>query len=158
MAKQEAPAPLKSLNSDDPTYISFINKSNRTAEAWWLNFSGKPVSYGDINPGKSLQMNTYLTHPWMFRASDGAKLLVSFSEVYFPAPAQYDDYGHPHFQAVYVTTPMYSLQECCLRLIRSLVRKQDICKLEIPEGLRQDIRRAPDLLRDIQTLSAARDL
>lgn len=41
----------------------------------------------------------------MFRASDGAKLLVSFSEVYFPAAAQYDEYGLPHYQAVYVTTP-----------------------------------------------------
>ncbi len=61
MAKQEAPAPMKSLNSNDPTYITFINKSSRNAEALWLNFEGKPVSYGDIKPRSSLQMNTFLS-------------------------------------------------------------------------------------------------
>uniref|UniRef100_A0A8C1CM31 von Hippel-Lindau disease tumour suppressor beta domain-containing protein n=1 Tax=Cyprinus carpio carpio TaxID=630221 RepID=A0A8C1CM31_CYPCA len=100
---REAPAPLKSLNSYDPTYISFINKSSRNAEAWWLNFAGKPVSYGDIQPRKSLKMNTFLTHPWIFRASDGAKLMANLSEVYFPTPAQFEEYGYPRYQPVYVT-------------------------------------------------------
>lgn len=130
MAEQEVPAPLKSLNSYDPTFISFVNKSSRNAKAWWLNFSGKPVSYGDIKPGKALKMNTYLSeyrrtsnlfrfgsplctkasiffftaHPWIFRASDGAKLLVNHSEVYFPTQAQYED-GYPLYQSVCVTAP-----------------------------------------------------
>lgn len=51
---------------------------------------------------------------------------------------------------------VYSLQECCTRLIRSMVRKEDICKLEIPEGLRKELSRDPDLLRDIQILDAKR--
>ncbi|KAK9975849.1 hypothetical protein ABG768_021081 [Culter alburnus] len=158
MAEQEAPAPLKSLNSYDQTFISFINKSNRNAEAWWVNFSGIPVSYGDIKPGKSLQMNTYLTHPWIFRAPDGAKLLANLSEVYFPTQAQYEEYGHPRYQPVYVTAPVYSLQEYCARLIRSIVRKEDICKLEIPNGLRKDLSREPDLLKDIKILSNRRSI
>lgn len=49
---------------------------------------------------------------------------------------------------------VYSLQENCTRLIRSMVRKEDICKLEIPDSLRKDISREPDLLRDIKILSA----
>ncbi|XP_016430192.1 von Hippel-Lindau-like protein [Sinocyclocheilus rhinocerous] len=158
MAEQEAPAPLKSLNSYGPTYISFINKSSRNAEAWWLDFAGKPVSYGDIQPRKSLKMDTFLTHPWIFRASDGAKLLANLNEVYFPTPAQYEEYGYPRYQPVYVTAPVYSLQEYCTRLIRSMVRKEDICKLEIPEGLRKDLNLEPDLLRDIQILSAKRSI
>ncbi|XP_026065931.1 von Hippel-Lindau disease tumor suppressor-like [Carassius auratus] len=158
MAEQEAPAPLKSLNSYDPTYISFNNKSNANAEAWWLNFSGQPVSYGDIQPRKSLQMNTFLTHPWIFRASDGAKLLANLKEVYFPTPAQFEEYGCQRYQPVDITAPVYSLQENCTRLIRSMVRKEDICKLEIPEGLRKDLSREPDLLRDIQILSAKRSI
>ncbi|KAG1953130.1 von Hippel-Lindau-like protein [Pimephales promelas] len=104
MAEQEVPTPLKSLNSNDPTFISFVNKSSRNAKAWWLNFSGKPVSYGDIKPGKTLKMNTYLTHPWIFRASDGAKLLANLSEVYFPTQAQYE-YGYPLYKSVCVTAP-----------------------------------------------------
>ncbi|XP_067282995.1 von Hippel-Lindau-like protein [Pseudorasbora parva] len=158
MAEQEAPAPLKSLNSYDPTFISFINKSSRNAEAWWLNFLGKPVSYGCIQPGKTLEMKTYLTHPWIFRAPDGAKLLANLSEVYFPTQVEYEEYGYPRYQPVYVTTPVYSLQECCARLIRSMVRKEDICKLEIPNDLRKDISHEPDLLRDITILSAKRSI
>jgi len=129
MAEQEVPTPLKSLNSNDPTFISFVNKSSRNAKAWWLNFSGKPVSYGDIKPGKTLKMNTYLSkyrrtsnlsgllldfvplkqvfltaHPWIFRASDGAKLLANLSEVYFPTQAQYE-YGYPLYKSVCVTAP-----------------------------------------------------
>ncbi|KAL1275706.1 hypothetical protein QQF64_035329 [Cirrhinus molitorella] len=157
MAEQEAPAPLKSLNSFDPTFISFLNKSSGTAEAWWLNFEGKPVSYGYIQPRASLRMNTYLTHPWIFRASDGAKLLANLGEVYFPTPVQFE-HGIPQYQPVNVTAPVYLLQEYCIRLIRSMVRKEDIDKLEIPEGLRKDLSREPDLQRDIQILSAKRSI
>ncbi|XP_051974965.1 von Hippel-Lindau-like protein [Xyrauchen texanus] len=158
MADQEEPAPLKSVNSYDPTYIAFTNKSNGNAEAWWLNFKGNPVSYGDIIPDKTLKMNTYRTHPWIFRASDGAKLLANFSEIYFPTPAEYDEYGNPAYQTVYVTAPVYSLQENCIRLIKKMVRKEDICKLEIPQYLRQDISRTPNLLKEIQILSKQRSM
>lgn len=51
---------------------------------------------------------------------------------------------------------MYSLQEYCIRLIKSMVRKKDIRKLEIPEGLRKDLSRDPDLQRDIEILAAKR--
>ncbi|XP_043093040.1 von Hippel-Lindau-like protein [Puntigrus tetrazona] len=104
MAKPEAP--LKSLHSDNQTYITFINNANRKAEALWLNFEGEPESYGVIEPGSSHRMQTFLTHPWIFRASDGAKLLVNNSEVYFPTPVQYDEHGHPRFQPVFVTDPV----------------------------------------------------
>ncbi|XP_055045611.2 von Hippel-Lindau-like protein [Misgurnus anguillicaudatus] len=156
MTEQEALAPLKSLNSNDPTYITFMNNCREKAEGWWLDFSGIPVSYGAIKPGQALQMNTYLTHPWVFRASDGAKLLVNLSEVYFPTPAEYEEHGNPLYKPVYITAPVYSLQEYCIRLIQKTVRKEDVYKLEIPEYLRQEISRPPDILRDIKALSAQR--
>ncbi|KAI4897653.1 hypothetical protein NFI96_025729 [Prochilodus magdalenae] len=98
-------------------------------------------------------MNTFLTHPWIFRASDGSRLLADFREVYFPTPAEYGDDGYPQFHTVLVTTPVYTLQECCSKLIRKLVRREDVGKLEIPEFLRKDIRLTPDLLREIQMLT-----
>ncbi|XP_076861136.1 von Hippel-Lindau-like protein [Brachyhypopomus gauderio] len=152
MADEEALQPLKSLHSLEPTYVDFVNKSSKKARAWWLNFSGAPVSYGDIRPGETLKMNTYLTHPWIFRASDGSKLLANLREVYLPAAALYGDDGRPVYRTVLVTTPVYSLQEYCSTFIRQLVRKEDVDKLEIPEVLRQDISRSPDLLLEIQTL------
>lgn len=44
-------------------------------------------------------------HPWVFRASDGFKLLANFSEVYFPETAEYEDYGYPRYKLVHVTAP-----------------------------------------------------
>ncbi|XP_066524244.1 von Hippel-Lindau-like protein [Hoplias malabaricus] len=144
---------LRSLHSDEPTFVTFTNRSEGEARAWWLNFSGEPVSYGDIRPGGSLRMNTFLTHPWIFRASDGCKLLIDFREVYFPRSAQFDENGHPLFHPVFITTPVYTLQECCSRLIRKMVKKRDIDNLEIPDFLKEDIRRTPDLMREIQMLT-----
>lgn len=57
----EAPKPLKSLNSNIQTYVTFVNRTSRLARAWWLDFSGNPVSYGDISPSQILQMNTFLS-------------------------------------------------------------------------------------------------
>ena len=57
----ETRKPLRSLNSDSATYVDFVNKSRGHANAWWLDFSGNPVSYGDIQPNGTLQMDTYLS-------------------------------------------------------------------------------------------------
>lgn len=32
---------------------------------WWYNYQGTRVNYGVIQPGASMQMNTYETHPWV---------------------------------------------------------------------------------------------
>lgn len=61
MADQEVSASLKSQNSDNPTYVNFINNSRQDARAWWINFSGDPVSYGDIPRGSTMKMNTFLS-------------------------------------------------------------------------------------------------
>ncbi|XP_056603412.1 von Hippel-Lindau-like protein isoform X2 [Triplophysa dalaica] len=131
MAEQEAPAPLKSLDSHDPTYVVFINKTNENAEAWWLNFSGIPVPYGAISPGNALQMDTYTI-------------------------GEYEEDGYPLYKRVHVTAPVYSLQEYCTRMIRKMVRKEDVNKLEIAAFLKKEISRAPNLRRDLKVLAARR--
>ncbi|KAJ8398860.1 hypothetical protein AAFF_G00417680 [Aldrovandia affinis] len=155
MAEQEVSASLKSQNADIPTYVIFINNSTQDARAWWLNYSGNPVSYGDIRRGTTLKMNTFLGHPWLFRSSEnGAKLLANMQEVYLPVPTEYED-GHPIYMTVMITAPVYSLQECCSMLIRKLVRKEDYDKLHIPRSLINDLAKAPNLQKEIKNLNAA---
>uniref|UniRef100_A0A674AP01 von Hippel-Lindau disease tumor suppressor-like n=1 Tax=Salmo trutta TaxID=8032 RepID=A0A674AP01_SALTR len=120
---------LWSVNSDVETHVNFINQWKQSARAWWLDFSGHPVSYGDIRTSGLLRMNTFLTHPWLFRASrNGAKLLTSL---------------------FLSCVPVYSLQECCLMLIRNLVEEEDYDRLDIPESLKTDLRQQPDLLKEL---------
>ncbi|MBN3307995.1 von Hippel-Lindau-like protein [Amia ocellicauda] len=155
MASQDRPRALRSLDSSVPTYVSFVNKCGRDAAAWWLNFSGDPTSYGIIKPGTALAMNTYITHPWVFRVSDsGAKLLANMKEVYFPEATDFQD-GEPVFLQVMITPPVYSLQEYCLMLIRRLVKKRDYSKLDITASLKKDLHELPDLQRELTCLNTA---
>jgi len=56
---------MRSLNSKYATPVSFINIRNTPIQVWWLNFEGKRVSYGTVQPYSRLEMNTYETHPWV---------------------------------------------------------------------------------------------
>ncbi|XP_041725194.2 von Hippel-Lindau disease tumor suppressor [Coregonus clupeaformis] len=149
---------LRSLNSDVQTHVNFINRSTRSARAWWLDFSGHPVSYGDIRPSGLLHMDTFLTHPWVFRASpNGAKLVADQQDVYMPAAAtEYEEDGSPKFLNVVLTAPVYSLQELCLMLIRKLVEEEDYGRLDIPESLKTDLRQRPDLLKELGLINRLR--
>lgn len=145
----EAPKPLKSLNSDIQTYVAFVNRTSRLARAWWLDFSGNPVSYGDISPSQILQMNTFLTHPWIFRVTEnGARLTANQQEVYYPTLSEY-----PNYISVNITTPVYTLRECCLMAIRRFVKRQDLNKLDIPEILKHDLMTVPNLSKEIEIMN-----
>jgi len=56
---------MRSLNSKYPTPVSFVNLRNTSIHLWWLDFQGKRVSYGTVQPNRRLEMNTYETHPWV---------------------------------------------------------------------------------------------
>ncbi|KAG2469179.1 von Hippel-Lindau-like protein [Polypterus senegalus] len=148
----------RSLHSDIPTYVEFCNRAGEVARAWWLDFNGNPVCYGDISPGNHLRMNTYVTHPWVFRnALNDAKLLVNLEDVYFPEPPVDED-GETVFRQVVITSPVYSLKDYCSMLIRKLVKEADFKKLEIAESLKEDLKEAPSLEQELRQLNAAHNV
>ncbi|XP_018585381.1 von Hippel-Lindau-like protein [Scleropages formosus] len=152
-SRRDVTPPLRSLSSDEPTYVDFVNESRRPARAWWLNFCGRPVSYGDIEPGGSMKMNTFLTHPWIFRTSEcRSRLRVNTQDVFFPSSAVYED-GYPVYVKVCITSPVYSLKDCCTTVIRKKVKKEDFVKLEIPECLQKDLAKTPNLLEELKILN-----
>ncbi|KAL2102206.1 hypothetical protein ACEWY4_001374 [Coilia grayii] len=142
--------PLRSLNSDIPSYVTFVNRTSRLATAWWLDFSGHPVSYGDIQPNGELKMNTYQTHPWVFRATEnGAALTANQQEVFYPPLTEYQEYI-----SVNIRAPVYSLRECCLMVVRSLVKsQQDLNTLDIPQTLKQDLLEPSTLWEELNLLN-----
>ncbi|MBN3313589.1 VHL disease, partial [Atractosteus spatula] len=153
MAARELPIVLRSLNSDVPTYVTFVNHCGYDARAWWLNFTGDPVSYGDIKPRTRMHMKTYRSHPWVFRASDnGAKLLANMKEIYFPELNDFQD-GYPVYLEVMITSPVYSLQDYCIMLVQKLVKKKDFDKLDIPQSLKKDLKEFPNLQKELRDLN-----
>ena len=62
---------IRSANSVTPTTITFVNASNAQRGILWLGFDGQPKDYGNLAPGESKSINTFLTHPWMITTGPG---------------------------------------------------------------------------------------
>ena len=56
---------LRSQATTDLTQISFINRSPETLRIYWLNFDGARVLYASLTPGQTVNLQTYMTHPWL---------------------------------------------------------------------------------------------
>ena len=66
---------LKSLNSDIPTYLRIKNNTAGNLTLYWINYSGqRDTSTNQIHPiapGESIDLNTYVTHPFIIMGSNG---------------------------------------------------------------------------------------
>lgn len=67
---------VRSQNSNTPTTITFVNKAKTHRAILWLDFKGRPKTYADLSPGKSVTLNTYMTHPWMVATGPGDCLQI----------------------------------------------------------------------------------
>lgn len=50
-----------------PAYIRFKNNTSYDVEVIWINFDNIEKIYCVLSPNNFLDVNTYSTHPWMFR-------------------------------------------------------------------------------------------
>ena len=82
---------IRSVQSDTPVTVKFVNRTDSYRAVMWINFEGTPVEYATLNPGQTSTVNTYVTHPWMF--TDGPGNCI---EMFMPQP------GIPLFQ---ITAP-----------------------------------------------------
>lgn len=50
-----------------PAYVRFRNNTRYSVEIIWLNVNDEEETYGILPPNKFVDVNTYSTHPWIFR-------------------------------------------------------------------------------------------
>lgn len=67
---------MRSKNSDTPTSITFVNKSKTYRSILWLDFKGQTKDYAQLEAGKSVTLQTFLTHPWMVTNGPGDCLQI----------------------------------------------------------------------------------
>ncbi|OCT85762.1 von Hippel-Lindau disease tumor suppressor [Xenopus laevis] len=140
---------LRSYNSRQPVQVVFCNRSPRTVKPIWVNFNGEPQSYPTLPAGTGRRMNTYLGHIWLFReAETDVGLVVNKKEIYVPSPIVN---GQPAL--VNISLPVFSLKECSLQVVRSLVKPEDYRKLEIVVSLYEELENRPDVLKDLRRLA-----
>ncbi len=66
LADLNGAAALRSQNSERPTSLIARNLRGSKCQVYWVDFSGKPVPYGEIEPFCAWSGATYTTHPWLF--------------------------------------------------------------------------------------------
>jgi hypothetical protein len=71
---------LRSEKSNEPTKITFVNKSGAYRSILWINSEGDLEDFGNLSPGAQRTLNTYRTHPWMIATAPGDCL-----QIYLPA-------------------------------------------------------------------------
>ncbi len=74
---------LRSLEGVTPQRVTFTNRSGGFRGIVWIDYEGRFLDLGSLNPGESITIDTYLTHPFMM--TDGPGNCV---EVMAPVPGQ----------------------------------------------------------------------
>lgn len=159
--------PLRSRESNIRAFVKFINASQRLVEVHWVNFAGENIHYTNLVPGADcvvswdftvaltcaetvswiFQINTYLTHPWIFLCpATGDRLQVEQKNVFTPLAwfkfVNKTENGLVTVgrQEARIHLPLKTLRDICLWRILFLVQtKDDIIKLELPKSLRADL-------------------
>jgi hypothetical protein len=56
---------LKKSVSGANISVEFVNKSSRRVKLYWISYGGERTLYGQIDPGKSRDQNTYSGNTWL---------------------------------------------------------------------------------------------
>ena len=81
-------AGLRSLSSDKPVRVKFVNHSGREVQLYWINYHGECEKAFKIADGKSEIIDTYESHPWVAANARNRKVHHAFTVnsnlVYYP--------------------------------------------------------------------------
>lgn len=67
---------VRSVNSDAPTKITFVNVSGMYRSIQWIDFNGGIKDYGGLKAGERVTYDTFVTHPWMISTGPGDCLQI----------------------------------------------------------------------------------
>lgn len=94
-------------------------------------------------------MTTYVGHPWMFRdAETDDPMVVNNKEMYLPASLENGQVANAN-----ITLPVLTLRDRCLQVVRQLVCREDIGRLEIAHCLQEDLAQRPSIEADLRRIS-----
>ncbi|GFN96194.1 von Hippel-Lindau disease tumor suppressor-like [Plakobranchus ocellatus] len=147
--KHEEEPRIKSLHSNQPAYLTFINRTGNPVDIAWLDYRGNIVRYRHkLGSGGICHQDTYFTHPWIaWHSYTLERATFCGKKFYLPEPYK----GGRHRTVVYIDRPVKSLLQLCLQAVKNLVRAEDVDQLEIPKDLQDPLknRRRIDFVDEI---------
>lgn len=128
---------IRSRESVEPASFKIKNTTGRPVDVLWINYMSQQIRYRTLRPGQEVKMNSFRTHPWIFRdCCTGILMHVDHKEVYWPEPITEE---RP-IQHVQIHFPMCSLKTLSLWATAIRVKKiTEISTMEIPYTLRPEL-------------------
>jgi hypothetical protein len=71
---------VRSLPSRIVTAMDFVNATSDVRRVYWLDYEGKRQLYGELRPGETLSIQTFLTHPWLTTDADDGPIALYFPD------------------------------------------------------------------------------
>lgn len=68
---------LRSICSNEESYLTVINETSEEVDLLWLNFEGAEVSYGKVAPGRLFSVSSLVTHPWIVRGTETCRTVCT---------------------------------------------------------------------------------
>lgn len=127
---------LKSIESSEPVRLVIKNNTRRFVDIYWIGYDSSLKRYKTIRAQDTFEVNTFKTHPWMFRDyRTGIIMHVDHKEILWPVQT-----GDQQCHQVYIHLPVQSLKTISLWSLISQVRSiSDINRMHIPSTLRNDL-------------------
>lgn len=137
---------VKSINCDTPSMIRLYNRSFTKAEIYWINYDGKFTFYKSLNHSDFLDLNTFTTHPWIFkdayfgeRLLAGTKFLLRGSKVRMLWNNRLR-IKIPWRDKIDIVMPMRTLKNLAMKeIVRRLNDANRISDLRLPSTLNEDL-------------------
>lgn len=128
---------LRSHEFSEPARLLVKNLTQRPVDILWINYEAKLIRYRLLCAGDMVQINTFKTHPWIFRDYlTGLLMHTNHNEVLWPEPST----QKRPIQQVHVHFPLQSLRTMALWATVLRVRNHnEISRMEIPQTLRTDL-------------------
>lgn len=133
---------MHSIHSREQSFVCFVNCTQRNVDVFWVDFQGRHIKYKTLARRERYKINTYVTHPWVFRDSEtSSALVVNSEEAFYPKPVLQPGqqvYGpaSPRHIIANICIPLYSLKDRAAQVVWSCVHDpQAVFSLEIPKVL-----------------------
>lgn len=160
MGENEQQPILRSINNNQRSFVRFFNTTAHNVGIYWIDYQGQAVSYGVLGRHGRIDINTFVTHPWIFVDEETReRYTVNQKDVFFPEPWYVKYIGvrpedlPPRVERtlVLITLPIYTLRELSLMVIkRRLKYDQQAFKLNIPRSLQHELAKMLPRKSDVQ--------